>query len=109
MSKQVNSAKSKDVAGNKKSTGAGAKSSKACDKANDRTSDKPVDADKFELYFDFKAYIIAIKPHQVDIVLYIFRLFPSIFLSVFCANFYVLHYSHVLVIYLTYRGCGSHR
>jgi len=63
LSKQVKSAKTKDPgAGDKKSqTSSGASVSKAAS----GTAGKPVDAQKFELYFDFKAYISAINPHQV--------------------------------------------
>jgi len=67
LSKQVKSAKSKDAASDKKLKSSSANVSKARGKTghNAKTSGKPVDAQKFELYFDFKAYINAIKPHQV--------------------------------------------
>ena len=61
LSKQLKSAK-KDTASSKMS-----QSSKACDKPGHsaKMSGKPADAHKFQLYFDFKAYVNAIRPHQV--------------------------------------------
>ena len=61
LSKQLKSAK-KDAASSKMS-----QSSKACDKPGHsaKMSGKPADAHKFQLYFDFKAYVNAIRPHQV--------------------------------------------
>jgi len=66
LSKQVKPAKNKDT--DKKPSSSSASASKASGKpgSNAKTSGKSVDADKFELYFDFKAYITAIKPHQVS-------------------------------------------
>jgi len=67
LSKQLNSAKKKDTADSKKSQSSSTGSSKACGKPGPsaKMSGKPADAHKFELYFDFKAYINAVKPHQV--------------------------------------------
>jgi len=66
LSKQVKCAKSKDAASGSSSA---TNMSKARDKTghSDKTSGKPVDAQKFQLYFDFKAYISSINPHQVAV------------------------------------------
>jgi len=64
LSKQVKPAKNKD--NEKKPGSSGASSSRASGKTGSNASGKPVDASKFELYFDFKAYIGAVKPHQVS-------------------------------------------
>jgi len=51
-----------------------------------KMSGKPTDADKFKLYFDFKAYINAIRPHQVCVCL--FKLFWS-FAFIIAYTFFV--------------------
>ena len=70
LSKQLKSAQKKNVADNKKSQNSNADSFKACDKTSHsaKMSGKLADAHKFQLYFDFKAYINAIRPHQVCIL-----------------------------------------
>ena len=72
LSKQVKTAKSTTTTSGKKSSGSSTKVSKACGKTGnvDKAAGKAVDAHKFELYFDFKAYINAIKPHQVGVFFY---------------------------------------
>jgi len=70
LSKQVKSAKSKDASSDKKASSSSATNmSKSRDKTgrSDKTSGKPADAHKFQLYFDFKAYISSINPHQVGV------------------------------------------
>jgi len=64
----VNSTKNKDSTGDKKPKSSIAVASRAAGKPGQKakTSGKPADVDKFELYFDFKAQITAIKPHQVS-------------------------------------------
>ena len=64
LSKQVKSVKTKD----KKTKSSTGNASTARDKTGQhaKMSGKPADANKFELYFDFKAYITAVKPHQVS-------------------------------------------
>jgi len=72
LSKQLKSSKKNDAANNQKSKmSSNAGSSKSGHVA--KMSGKPTDADKFKLYFDFKAYINAIRPHQVCVCL--FKLF----------------------------------
>jgi len=66
LSKQVKSAKSND----KKTKSSSGNASTSRDKTgrNAKMSGKPADANKFALYFDFKAYITAVKPHQVSVL-----------------------------------------
>jgi len=70
LSKQVKSAKKKDTAESSKQSKSNAGSSKGRQKTgtSDKTSGKPLDVQKFELYFDFKAYVHVIKPHQVGVL-----------------------------------------
>ena len=66
QSKQVNSAMSKNCpAGEKKSKSSGGDTSKARDGRGGEKSARPVDINKFQLYFDFTANVNSIKPHQV--------------------------------------------
>ena len=67
LSKQLKSAQKKDSAVIKKSQSSSTGSSKAYVKTGHSTkmSGKLADAHKFELYFDFKAYVNVIRPHQV--------------------------------------------
>ena len=77
LSKQLKSAKKKDTTDKEKCQSKSAGISKAHDKTGHsaKTSGKPADAHKFELYFDFKAYVNAVKPHQVCYCVSVSRLF----------------------------------
>jgi len=68
QSKLVKSAK-KNAAGDKKPKSSSANASRASGEPSQKakTSGKQADANKFELYFDFRSSISAIKPHQVSV------------------------------------------
>ena len=66
LSKQVKSAKNKDTASDKQAKGSSGGLSKA--RGTTGRSYKPVDTEKFQLYFDLRANIDVIKPHQVSLM-----------------------------------------
>jgi len=97
LSKQVNSTKIKGDASKKKSNTSSVGTFKDHGKTGSpgKKSGKPVDALKFALYFDFKAYISVIKPHQVSLnMLQLFYNLQAGFLTIICLVIVCVCYFH---------------